>query len=92
MNNLTRNRLRGTKCPMAAKPFGPWRRCWRGNLPRRRRILIYDTNERVSLVDSRKERFFEHWKEKTGGKIWFYMDVEPVPFETIPLFPEEVAA
>jgi hypothetical protein len=77
---------------MAAKRLDPWRRCWRGNVPKRKRILIYDSNERVSLVDSRKDRFFEAWKEKTGGRIMFYADIEPVPFETIPLFLEEAAA
>jgi hypothetical protein len=76
---------------MAAKP-DLWRRCWRGNLPKRKRILIYDSNERIALVDSRRERFFEHWKETSGGKIMFYAEVEPVPFETIPLWPEVHAA
>jgi hypothetical protein len=71
----------------------PWRRCWRGNLPRRRRILIYDSNERVALVDSRKDRFFEFWEDKTGGKIKFYLEVEPVPFETMQLWdPAELQA
>lgn len=69
-----------------------WRRCWRGNLPRRRHLLIYDSNERVALVDSRRDRFFEHWEEKTGGKIKFYHFVEQLPFETLQLFPEELAA
>jgi hypothetical protein len=66
-----------------------WRRCWRGNLPRRKRILIYDSNEQLALVDSRKDRFFEHWHETTGGKIAFYCLVPRLPFETIPLWPEE---
>jgi hypothetical protein len=71
----------------------PWRRCWRGNLPRRQRILIYDSNERLSLVDSRKDRFFEYWQDKTGGKIKFFIEVEPLPFETYQLWdPAELQA
>jgi hypothetical protein len=71
----------------------PWKRCWRGNLPKRRRILIYDSNERVSLVDSRQPRFFEYWEDKTGGRIKFYVEIEPVPFETMQLWdPAELQA
>jgi hypothetical protein len=71
---------------MAKRKPDPWKRCWRGNVPRRQRLLIYDSNERLSLVDSRKDRFFEHWQEKTGGKIKFFIEVEPLPFETYQLW------
>jgi hypothetical protein len=63
-----------------------WKRCWRGNVPKRRRLLIYDSNERLAVVDSTRPRFFEYWEEKTGGKIKFFIDLEPLPFETYQLW------
>lgn len=38
------------------------------------------------MVDSRKDRFFEYWLEKTGGRIKFFLELEPLPFETGQLF------
>jgi hypothetical protein len=65
-----------------------WKRCWRGKVPWARRVLIFDSNERVALVDSRVPKFFEAWELKTGGKIKFYIIVPEVPYETLPLWPE----
>jgi hypothetical protein len=70
----------------------PWKRCWRGKIPRAKRIIIYDSNERMVMVDSRQDRFFDKWLEASGGRIMFYMLLPEPPFETIPLFPEEEVA
>ena len=69
----------------------PWKRCWKGKVPRREFLLIYDSNERVALVDSRSEFFFENWLASEGGKIEWFCEVPELPYRNGWLWPQETA-
>jgi hypothetical protein len=66
-----------------------WKRCWRGKLPKRARLLVFDSGENIALVDSRQEHFHERWRELRGTRIEFYIVIPKPPFESGWLFDQE---
>jgi len=74
---------------MKAKKLAGWKRCYRGKLPRAEHIVIFDSDENVTLVDSRSEHFYDSWLARRGSRILFYYIVPRVPWRTGWLWPQE---
>lgn len=72
---------------MRAKPT--WKRCWHGKVPKAEHLLIYDDAENVTLVDTRREHFAEHWLATKGTRIKFYIRIPRLPYRTAWLFNQE---
>lgn len=90
MNGLLAGKTARATFSMKAKKLG-WKRCWRGKVPHAPYVLIYDSNENVSLVDTRGENFAFHWMQKHHCRIRFYIVVPRLPHASGWLWPQESA-
>jgi len=64
---------------MKAQKLVSWKRCWHGKVPRAEHVLIYDSNEDVSFVDTRSPNFAFRWQAAHGARILYYIVIPKLP-------------